>query len=125
VSPGFGATQRDLRFGREVRLSRRQVNGHGNVFESDQPLAVDLPIAVGHAHGPIDGAALTVCPNGALDAVTESDVAVDGDDEICNRELGRALEMGEVSRPGFAIFGGSGVLPGRYDVEDDETSSGT
>lgn len=41
------------RFRGEVRLVRREINRDGDVFESDQPLAADLPITVGHTHGPI------------------------------------------------------------------------
>lgn len=62
---------------------------------SDQPLALDLAVAVGHANDVLLLLAVLVGEDAALDAVRVAQPAVRRDPKIADLELGRPREGGE------------------------------
>jgi hypothetical protein len=64
-----------LRLGLQVALSGRQVNRNRNVLVRDRPLAFDVAVAVGYAHGKMELVALGVGTRDALDIVAVGESA--------------------------------------------------
>ncbi len=91
------------------------------MFKHDQPLAPYLTITVGNAHRPINWITFQIGACDALEAVTESKVAVNGDAEISDCDFRYTFEVREEVRPILAICVSTEILFSRHDVENNET----
>src|SRR5882757_54766 len=91
------------------------------MFKHDQPTIPDLTIAVGNTNCSINRMTLHIGTRDMLNAVTESKIAVNSDAEISNGNFWPALEVRKETDPGLAICVSAEMLPGRYDIENNET----
>ena len=85
----------------------------------DHPVAPDLAISVGDANRYIDRLTFSVRAPHTLDAVTEAEIAFNGDGEIRKVKLRTTFKARQEVHPILAKCIGSEILPRGREVEDD------
>src|SRR6266699_1340332 len=108
-----------LRLGSEVRLAAFQVDRDRNVLLSDQPLAVNLSVAIGDAHGETELRAVFGRDDGRLDAVRVGQFAVRHDAEVLDFKLIDSARKGrEKVLPVLLVVIEADVLARRCHIEN-------
>jgi len=91
------------------------------MFQRDQPLAADFPVAVGYPDPTINRMTLLIGPRDVLQAMTEPDIASTHNTQISNCDLRPPLEMREEIYPILPIGLRTTIFLPWHDVKNDKT----
>src|SRR5438270_13977319 len=103
----------------ESRLAGVEFNRYGDVFNSHQPVAIDLAISIGDPHGHVEYLALLIFPGYMLNAMAVAQVAFGHHGKIGDLEVYRAVDIVQKFLPILAIRLGADVWARRDHIEDE------